>query len=469
MLPVLKIRLIASIRRKQLEVHQSTLFRQHTADIAANIEGFLDATPAEQIARQTGFIKRSSTKLSADGFINTLMVSESPQSQISLPDLTAILRQSHGIEISKEALHQRFNPQAVAFLEKILQQALQQHLLREKGSPKLHFPRIKIKDSTKFKLPTDYNGAYRGYGNFSKTNGMISLQYEYDLVSGHWLSLQLTEGLRNDLTDTEQTTSAITAGDLHIRDLGYVSSSYLKAVVQSKAFFLNRLPPQAGVHTLQGKPLDWNKVLDKAACQQHLQQEVLLYDTERIPCRLIIERVPDHEFKRRLQNAQARAKSKGWSVSKAYKKRLHYNIYTTNVGADILPACAVRKTYYLRWQIELVFKTWKSFFDISDVKKVKKERLECQLLGRLLWILLNWSLFSRLNRHVAQMGQAVSLIMFFKRSLQFAYSLRMVLLNKLSIVEWLENTYLPLVIDCVCSPPKGKHTHFQTLEINKKS
>ncbi len=468
-MPVFKIRLIACIRRKQLEVCQSPLFAQHAADIAANIEGFLDATPAEKIARETGFIKRSSTKLTADGFINTLMISESPQSQISLPDLTAALRQSHGIKITKEALHQRFNPQAVAFLEKILQQALRQHLLREKDCPKLHFPHIKIKDSTKFKLPTDYNGAYRGYGNFSKTNGMISLQYEYDLVSGHWLSLQLTDGLRNDLTDTEQTTSAITAGDLHIRDLGYISSAYLKAVVQSKAFFLNRLPPQAGVYTLQGKPLDWNKVFDRAARQQHLQQEVLIYDKERIPCRLIIERVADHEFKRRLKNAQAKAKSRGWGVSKEHKKKLHYNSYTTNVAADILPAREVRKTYYLRWQIELVFKTWKSFFDISEVKKVKKERLECQLLGRLLWILLNWSLFSRLNKHVAQMGQAVSLIMFFKRSLQFAYTLRRVLFNKLSISEWLENTYLPLVIDCLCAAPKGKHTHFKSLVINKKN
>ncbi|WP_370443934.1 hypothetical protein [Terrimonas sp.] len=35
---------------------------------------------------------------------------------------------------------------------------------------------------------------------------------------------------------------------------------------------------------------------------------------------------------------------------------MHYNIYVTNVGSDILPPSEVRKTYYLRWQIELVFK-----------------------------------------------------------------------------------------------------------------
>ena len=442
---------------------------EHAADISANIKGFLCSAQAEEMGRQTGFIKRSSGKITAQGFLTTLMVADTPQGQISLPDLTAELRQAHGIEISKEALHQRFSVQAVNFLEKVIQQALEQHLGREKEGLKTHFSRIKVKDSTKFKLPTDYNGAYRGYGNFSKTNGMISMQYEYDLVSGNWLSIKLTDGLRNDFSDAEQTISAITTGDLHIRDLGYISPTYLKAIIQSGAFFLNRLPSQAGVYNLDGKPWNWNKVFRQAKDQQHLQQDVLIHDKERIACRLIIEKVPEHEFKRRWLHAQVQAKSKRVGISKEHKKKLHYNIYVTNVGADILPASEVRKTYYLRWQIELVFKTWKSFFHINDVKRVKKERLECQLLGRLLWILINWSLFSRLNKHVSARGQTVSMLMFFKRSLKFASSLKIVLLKRLPIKTWLSHTYLPLIIDCVCIAPKNKQTHYESLQINIKS
>ncbi|WP_165813969.1 IS4 family transposase, partial [Terrimonas sp.] len=343
-------------RRNQLTIRREILLEEHAADIFANIKGFLCSAQAEKIGRQTGFIKRSSGKITAQGFLTTLMVADSPQGQISLPDLTAELRQAHGIEISKEALHQRFSVQAVNFLEKVIQQALEQHLGREKEGLKTHFSRIKVKDSTKFKLPTDYNGAYRGYGNFSKTNGMISLQYEYDLVSGNWLSIKLTDGLRNDFSDAEQTVSAITTGDLHIRDLGYISPTYLKAIIQSGAFFLNRLPSQAGVYNLDGKPLSWNKVFRQANRQQHLQQDVLVYVKERIACRMIIEKVPNHEFKRRWLHAQAQAKSKRVGISKEHKKKLHYNIYVTNVGSDILPPSEVRKTYYLRWQIELVFK-----------------------------------------------------------------------------------------------------------------
>lgn len=42
----------------------------------------------------------------------------------------------------------------------------------------------------------------------------------------------------------------------------------------------------------------------------------------------------------------------------------------------------------LRWQIEILFKTWKSFFQIHKCKEIKKERLECHLYGQLISILL---------------------------------------------------------------------------------
>ena len=44
--------------------------------------------------------------------------------------------------------------------------------------------------------------------------------------------------------------------------------------------------------------------------------------------------------------------------------------------------------YSLRWQIEILFKTWKSFFEIDECKNIKKERLECHLYGQLIGILL---------------------------------------------------------------------------------
>jgi hypothetical protein len=117
--------------------------------------------------------------------------------------------------------------------------------------------------------------------------------------------------------------------------------------------------------------------------------------------------------------------------------------------------------------VELVFKTWKSFFSINKVKHVKKERLECQLLARLLWILINWQLFKNYNQHVKNIdsNKGVSIIMFFKRCLKFAATLRLVLLKRMNAAPWLKYIYLPLVIDCICKAPANKKTHYETLSL----
>ena len=112
------------------------------------------------------------------------------------------------------------------------------------------------------------------------------------------------------------------------------------------------------------KPLDWKKT--DAHFKKHalpsLELDVLIYEKNKIPCRLLIEPVSDIEYCRRLKKAVEKTKSRGSVPSKLLKITLKYNLFITNVSANILPFEVIRKTYYLRWQIELVFKTWKSFF-----------------------------------------------------------------------------------------------------------
>jgi len=442
----------------------------HQKHLRYTINNCLSETLLNELARATKFTKRSG-KIPAHGFLNALLASENDQAHTSLPDLATGLRQAHNIEVSKEAMHQKFTPEAVDFLESVLNNLLS-HQLKDNvvADMAVQFPCIKVKDSTKFSLPSNYNGAYQGYGNFSKKNGLLSLQYEYDLVSSNWLSIKMTSGLRNDQRDAAETIGDITTGGLHIRDLGYITPIYLKAVVQKHAFFLNRLPAMAGVFTKPQQPLDWKKI-DQKIKKMHgncLELDVMIFEKDMIPCRLILERVSGEEYQRRLRKAETIAKSKGVGISELHKIKLQYNLFITNVKAAVLPTADVRKTYYLRWQVELVFKTWKSFYRINLVKKVKKERLECQLLARLLWILINWGLFSTLNRQVrtANAASGVRMICFFKRSVQFAASLKLVLLQRMAINRWLQYTYLPTIADCVCESPHKKQTHYQTLNFN---
>lgn len=64
------------------------------------------------------------------------------------------------------------------------------------------------------------------------------------------------------------------------------------------------------------------------------------------------------------------------------------NVYITNTSPEEVPTDYVHSLYSLCWQIEISFKTWKSFFEIDECKTIKKERLECHLYGQLIGILL---------------------------------------------------------------------------------
>jgi len=52
----------------------------------------------------------------------------------------------------------------------------------------------------------------------------------------------------------------------------------------------------------------------------------------------------------------------------------------------------------LRWQIELIFKIWKSIGKIHEVKKVKQHRLECYVYAKLIFIVLGWQLLWRVAK-----------------------------------------------------------------------
>ncbi|WP_242274857.1 transposase, partial [Bacillus cereus group sp. BfR-BA-01310] len=63
-------------------------------------------------------------------------------------------------------------------------------------------------------------------------------------------------------------------------------------------------------------------------------------------------------------------------------------VYMTNIPTEWVSKEKIYDLYSLRWQIELLFKIWKSWFQIHRCKSIKQERLECHLYGQLISILL---------------------------------------------------------------------------------
>ena len=110
----------------------------------------------------------------------------------------------------------------------------------------------------------------------------------------------------------------------------------------------------------------------------HLEIPIALGKT-RMRNRLIIEMMPDNEVEKRIAKAAREGTKKGRQLSEEYKIRARLNLFITNVPAEWISTEKIRTVYRLRWQIELRFKAWKSFFHIDAIKKMQRHRFECYL------------------------------------------------------------------------------------------
>ena len=391
----------------------------------------------EALAWETGFCKRKS-KLKPCLFFESLMFAHHSGKSLSLNDLCADLMQEHGVGISKQAMDDRFNDRAVLFLQRILDWLLSAELKAVNGLMGLpsRFNRVRLKDSTKFPLPKAFAPKYRGTGgggnggSSDNCESLISIQYEYDLISGETLDLRLTDGLKNDQSDSRDFTCDIRKGDLFIRDLGYSTLPYLEKISEKGAFFLNRLPAKTLVYSADNtsKPLDFMSLSEKVRKHglSHLELDVFVGKQAMLPCRLIVTPVDEPAYERRIRKATETAKSHGHKVSKEYRAKSRLNIFITNVGETELAAEKIREVYTLRWQVELVFKVWKSQARINEIREMKMERFECQLLSKLIWLLLNWRIFKWVSNEMYMRSRLLcSVWKFYKYATQVSQKVRM--------------------------------------------
>lgn len=396
------------------------------------------------------------------------MFTHHPGHQLSLLDLTGDLYQQFGIRFTKQSLQNRFNPKAVSFLKIVLSKLLNEHIHCDIDKGQLaNFNRVRIKDSTRFALPEDYASSYQGYGgvtNYSKS--LISIQYEYDLLSAQTMDLRLTSGLDNDQSDSRDHTGNIIPKDLFIRDLGYCTIIYLKEIADSKAYFLNRLAPQTKVYHANAP----DREVDLKACMEkikkhnlpYIEYEVLIGKKAKLPSRLIISATDNSSYEKRLRKTQKQARSCGYNVSDNFKLRARLNLFITNAPKKWVPTEKVKSIYGLRWQIELIFKVWKSQAGINDLKEMKINRFECQLLGKIIWLLLNWKLYRWIDDRVKRLypKKCCSVWKYYKCAFRLSNQLREAIScfrKTKEFIELLLNTAKDLLL---LEKKKGKQSHY---------
>jgi hypothetical protein len=340
-------------------------------------------TETESLARATLFVKRRSP-LTGLMFVQALVIGFLKDPQASLSQLAQECARL-GFSISPQGLHERIQQGSVDFLKVLVQQAVQQ-LKSQIALPitLLHqFTQILVVDSTYQTLPDSLEEPYPGSGG-KAPRACLKVQLVYDFISGNLSQLAIQAGRAADQGYT-QYLETVTAGSLVLLDLGYFRLASLDEIAQKGAFFLMRYRYGTVVYSLEGSRVDLLAYLESQG-PAAVERLVLLGTTSKTPvtCRLITVPVPREVAEERRRKVKRNAQEHGKTASERQLRMLGWSIYLTNVPEEKLSTTQVIAFYRIRWQIELIFKFWKSYGGLDKLPGVRPERVMTEFYAKLL-------------------------------------------------------------------------------------
>jgi hypothetical protein len=242
---------------------------------------------------------------------------------------------------------------------------------------------VTLIDSTTIKLPDEMQERFRGCGGTHDTGvAVMKLQTELDLRSGALEHVEIEQGRSPDRATSRQEAPR-EPGSLRISDLGYFTLSVFAAMTAAGAYFLSRL--QFGTHVLHNNVMV--DVLNWLAKQSgpFVDVPVLVGQEQCLPCRLIAWRLPKEQADRRRQKLRREMmKKKKREPSAERLAWCDWTILLTNVPGELLTPPEAAVLYRARWQVELLFKRWKSQGLVAELSGTSVARQMVRVWSRLL-------------------------------------------------------------------------------------
>jgi hypothetical protein len=344
------------------------------------------STSAEKLAKETQFVQRTS-KMTGPLFLQTFVFGLVEQARASLNDLVEFCADHFGVSITIQGFDDRITPVTLLFMRKMFQLALsvfrQTHRLPV--AVLAQFPAINLTDSTGLELPESLADEFPGSGG-DASPASLKLHVVLDFLTGNFTGMWLTPGSTPDQKATTHLDLAV-PGSLNVFDLGYVVQDHLHTLASKGAYFLCRYFLSTNLYDEAGEKIDLLRLL-RAEPRDRFERTLQVGKRVLLPCRVCFFRAPDEVANRRRQKANKLAVKKGKAPSKQALELMGWTILMTNVPASLLSVDQVALFYAVRWQVELLFKLWKSHMNIHRISGYRKERILVELYAKLIGLVV---------------------------------------------------------------------------------
>ena len=368
--------------------------------LSPKLQTFFNQT-ATQVAHTTRFVDRRS-KLTGALFLQTLTLGFLHNPKASLSDLVET-SQDLDVSVTKQGLQSRIT-QAVPFLQEMFQRGLDlfRNDLRLDLKVLQQFTAIYLIDSSTVALPASLRDEFPGCGGDGPA-AAVKIQLTFEFLRGVIAGLVFQPGRSSDQAygGAWQT---IRAGALYLTDLGYLAVARFRALSEQNAYFLSRFDPRTAVFDpASGQRLDLLTWL-RALPEPQFEQDMLCGSQDRLPCRLVVVRVPQEVADQRRRRAHETARRKGESRSERHLELMNWSLFITNVPPTMLSGRQVVLLYAVRWQIELLFKTCKSLCALDRIVGLRRERVLSELYAKLIGLVVMQFLLAPYRDHAGELS-----------------------------------------------------------------
>jgi hypothetical protein len=360
----------------------------NVSELHAVLNDLFDQT-ARRLARDTEFCLRE-RKLSGPVFAKALVFCLLQKHAPSLEDFADFACEHLHTHVTYKAFDERFGEASAEFLAALLGEALGCCFsARASLLPVLRrFNGVYLRDASTVSLPACLAGLFPARkGKDGSPSAALKVVLEMEVATGQFTELEVMPALDNDKT-SEVAAKPLPEGALLLEDMGFLCGERLQEYAAQGVYFLTRVPHWAALFVKRnlGKGFERLDVLAwlRRAKGSHLERQVYVFHKEKLALRLLAVRVPDEVAEARREEVRQDAKKRGRAASERKLELCDWNILVTNAPAELISAGEGWELRRVRWQIEVVFKVFKSGGGLEQTQARGAWRVLTELYAKLL-------------------------------------------------------------------------------------
>lgn len=337
-----------------------------------------------ELGKEVGLLKRE-RKITPYRLALGLLSALSRGKVEALADLQRSFNELFNENVAYKPFHNQLaKPEFANFMRELAHVSLEDLTLQVLGFENANafsiFEKIMLQDGTSFAVHSKLKKIFKG--RFTKKNpAAVEIHATLNLFNGSVEHATLTSDSASERA--ELPLPELLTGCLLLADRGYPDLQYFRELNKQGGYFIMRY--QTGINPLI------NKIFSPSGEEMLTQYEgkTLKEIVKRLPkkksCDLEVEWMVDGEaLKLRLIVT--------WN-----KKTKEYQYLITNVCREQLSVEQIILAYKLRWQVELLFKEWKSYANLHYFNTEKDSIVE-----GLVWASIVAATLKRYSAHIAQ-------------------------------------------------------------------